>query len=105
MEWHVKKSCCHKKAGRLYIVLCDSGGSLKMLAEAQSSEWVKPGDLLSPLKDALYCINRDTSRLIKILMPDSTCATNGNACYDCLKINNLRVGAGVKVKKSSVALP
>lgn len=54
MEWHVKKSCCHKKAGRLYIVLCDGGGSLKMLAEAQSSEWVKPGDLLSPLKDALY---------------------------------------------------
>ncbi|HCB1462453.1 hypothetical protein G7Z93_01965 [Citrobacter freundii] len=29
MEWHVKKSCCHKKAARLYIVLCDSGGSLK----------------------------------------------------------------------------
>lgn len=67
MEWHVKKSCCHKKAGRLYIVLCDSGGSLKMLAEAQSSERVKPGDLLSPLKDAQYCVNRDASHVIKII--------------------------------------
>lgn len=67
MEWHVKKSCCHKKAGRLYIVLCDSGGSLKMLAEAQSFERVKPGDLLSPQKDAQYCVNRDASRVIKII--------------------------------------
>lgn len=67
MEWHVKKSCCHKKAERLYIVLCDSGGSLKMLAEAQSFERVKPGDLLSPLKDAQYCVNRDVSRVIKII--------------------------------------
>lgn len=67
MEWHVKKSCCHKKAGRLYIVLCDSGGSLKMLAEAQSFERVKPGDLFSPLKDAQYCVNRDASRVIKII--------------------------------------
>ena len=67
MEWHVKKSCCHKKAARLYIVLCDSGGSLKMLAEAQSFERVKPSDLLSPLKDAQYCVNRDASRVIKII--------------------------------------
>ena len=67
MEWHVKKSCCHKKAARLYIVLCDSGGSLKMLAEAQSFERVKPGDLLSPLKYAQYCVNRDVSRVIKII--------------------------------------
>ncbi|HBM9258136.1 TPA: signal transduction protein PmrD [Citrobacter freundii] len=67
MEWHVKKSCCLKKARRLYIVLCDSGGSLKMLAEAQSSESLKPGDLLSPLKDAQYCVNRDASRVIKII--------------------------------------
>ena len=52
---------------RLYIVLCDSGGSLKMLAEAQSFERVKPGDLLSPLKDAQYCVNRDVSRVIKII--------------------------------------
>ncbi|MDW2642240.1 signal transduction protein PmrD [Citrobacter sp. HN-141] len=67
MEWHVKKSCCNRKAGRLYIVLCDTGGSLKMLAEAQACERVKVGDLLSPLKDAQYCINRDTSRVIKII--------------------------------------
>lgn len=56
-----------QKAGKLYIVLCDSGGSLKMLAQTQSSERVKPGDLLSPLKDAQYCINRDKSRVIKII--------------------------------------
>ncbi|EFE10059.1 signal transduction protein PmrD [Citrobacter youngae] len=67
MEWHVKKSCCHKKAGKLYIVLCDSGGSLKMLAEAQASVGVKPGDLLSPLKDAQYCVNRNASQVIKII--------------------------------------
>lgn len=67
MEWQVKKSCCVKKAGKLYLVICDTSGSLKMLAEANASEWVKPGDLLSPLKDAQYCINRDKSRVIKII--------------------------------------
>jgi signal transduction protein PmrD len=56
-----------QESRRLYIVLCDSGGSLKMLAEAQSFERVKPGDLLSPLKDAQYCVNRDVSRVIKII--------------------------------------
>jgi signal transduction protein PmrD len=56
-----------QESRRLYIVLCDSGGSLKMLAEAQSFERVKPGDLLSPLKDAQYCVNRDASRVIKII--------------------------------------
>lgn len=67
MEWHVKKSCYLKNEGKLYIVICDSSGSLKMLAETNASERLKPGELLSPLKDALYCINRDKSRVIKII--------------------------------------
>lgn len=67
MEWHVKKSCCLKKAGRLYIVLSDSSGSLKMLAEVNTSLRVRPGDLLSPLRDAQYCVNQDKSRVIKII--------------------------------------
>lgn len=66
MEWHVKKAYYHKRAGRLCIVPCDSDGSLKILAQAQSSERIKPGDLLSPLKDTQYCINRGTSRVTKI---------------------------------------
>ncbi|WP_336219394.1 signal transduction protein PmrD [Citrobacter amalonaticus] len=67
MEWRVKKSCCNKTSGKHVLVLSDTGDSLKMLAEVQSDWVVSAGDMLSPLKDARYCINRDKSRTIKIL--------------------------------------
>ena len=48
-------------------MLSDAGGSLKMIAEVQSDIVVNAGDILSPQKDALYSINRDNGRTVKIL--------------------------------------
>ncbi|ABX20521.1 signal transduction protein PmrD [Salmonella enterica subsp. houtenae] len=74
MEWLVKKSHYVKKMARHVLVLCDSGGSLKMIAEANSMILLSPGDILSPLKDAQYCINREKHQILKII----------NArCYSC----------------------
>ncbi len=58
MEWLVKKSCCNKQDNRHVLMLCDAGGAIKMIAEVKSDFAVKVGDLLSPLQNALYCINR-----------------------------------------------
>lgn len=67
MEWQVKKSCYDKTSGKHALVLSDAGGSLKMIAEVQSDIVVNAGDILSPQKDALYSVNRDCGRTVKIL--------------------------------------
>lgn len=38
-----------------------------MIAEVQSDIVVNAGDILSPLKDALYSVNRDSRRTVKVL--------------------------------------
>ncbi|MGS8663112.1 signal transduction protein PmrD, partial [Salmonella enterica subsp. enterica serovar Infantis] len=50
---YVNKRACH------VLVLFDSCGSIKMIAEANSMILLRPGDILSPLQDAQYCINRE----------------------------------------------
>lgn len=67
MEWLVKKSRYVKQRERYVLVLSDLGGLLKMIAQTSASEVVNPGDLLSPQKDAQYCINREKTRTIKII--------------------------------------
>lgn len=74
MEWLVKKSHYVKKRACHVLVLCDSGGSLKMIAEANSMILLSPGDILSPLQDAQYCINREKHQTLKIV---------DARCYSC----------------------
>lgn len=71
MEWLVKKSCCNKQVNRHVLMLCDAGGAIKMIAEVQTDFTVKAGDLLSPLQDALYCINREKQRTVKVISASS----------------------------------
>lgn len=71
MEWLVKKSCCNKQDNRHVLMLCDAGGAIKMIAEVKSDFAVKVGDLLSPLQNALYCINRETLHTVKVLSASS----------------------------------
>ena len=70
MEWLVKKSCCNKQDNRHVLMLCD-GGAIKMIAEVKSDFAVKVGDLLSPLQNALYCINREKLHTVKVLSASS----------------------------------
>ncbi len=71
MEWLVKKSCCDKQDNRHVLKLCDAGGTIKMIAEVKSDFAVKVGDLLSPLQNALYCINREKLHTVKVLSASS----------------------------------
>ncbi|QUJ02731.1 signal transduction protein PmrD [Salmonella enterica subsp. enterica] len=57
MEWLVKKSHYVKRGRAMFWVLCDSGGSLKNDAEANSMILPSPGDILSPFTGcAAYCV-------------------------------------------------
>lgn len=42
-----------------------------MIAEVKSDFAVKVGDLLSPLQNALYCINREKLHTVKVLSASS----------------------------------
>lgn len=78
MEWLVKKSCCNKQDNRHVIMLCDAGGAIKMIAEVKSDFAVKSGDLLSPLQNALYCINREKLHTVKVLSASCYSPMSGN---------------------------
>ncbi|SQB53465.1 polymyxin B resistance protein PmrD [Escherichia coli] len=78
MEWLVKKSCCNKQDNRHVLMLCDAGGAIKMIAEVKSDFAVKVGDLLSPLQNALYCINREKLHTVKVLSASSYSPMSGN---------------------------
>lgn len=67
MEWLIKKSCCDKQDNKHILVLCDVGGAIKMIAEVKSDFAMKVGDLLSPLQNALYCINREKQCTVKVI--------------------------------------
>ena len=71
MEWLVKNSCGNKQDNRHVLMLCDAGGAIKMIAEVKSDFAVKVGDLLSPLQNALYCINREKLHTVKVLSASS----------------------------------
>lgn len=67
MEWLIKKSCCDKQDNKHILVLCDVGGAIKMIAEVKSDFAMKVGELLSPLQNALYCINREKQCTVKVI--------------------------------------
>jgi signal transduction protein PmrD len=67
MEWVVKTSCYNKTSGKHTLVLNVLGGSLKMLADVKTDVVLNAGDILSPVQNALYCINRKRERTLKIL--------------------------------------
>ena len=78
MEWLVKKTCCNKQDNRHVIMLCDAGGAIKMIAEVKSDFAVKVGDLLSPLQNALYCINREKLHTVKFFLQAVIAPMSGN---------------------------
>ena len=45
--------------------------SAMLIAEVKSDFAVKVGDLLSPLQNALYCINREKLHTVKVLSASS----------------------------------
>ncbi|MTH46438.1 signal transduction protein PmrD [Intestinirhabdus alba] len=83
MEWLVKKTLYLEKSTRQFLVLWDSGGSLKMIAEVLSVRLLQVGDVLSPMPDALYCINRDRSWTVKMISAGYYCRTEWERLAAC----------------------
>ncbi|PXU62343.1 signal transduction protein PmrD [Salmonella enterica] len=67
MEWLVKKSHYVKKRACHVLVLCDSGGSLKMIAVGAFMILFGPRGILSAVQDAQDCIKRGRHQTVKIV--------------------------------------
>ena len=64
MEWLVLKSL-YLRGPRQYAVVLQSNG-LNMLCLAMSSYPLEEGDVIYPVRDALYLINKDERKLVRV---------------------------------------
>lgn len=71
MEWYVIDFICLKSPGCYVLAL--KSGELKMLAKVLSCSPVYSGDSLYPVKDAIYLVNRDKNRRLKVLKASGFC--------------------------------
>ncbi|MCM7773467.1 polymyxin B resistance protein pmrD [Enterobacter asburiae] len=65
MEWLVTDVVYLKKTKNYALVL--HGGPLKMIAEVTTDFPVQPGDILYPVRDALYLINKTEDQHAKAI--------------------------------------
>ena len=77
MEWLVINSMHLISSGYYMLVL--QSGSLKMLAEVLSDTPPVPGDFLHPVCDAMYLINKDQMRRLKVISASEFSATQWRA--------------------------
>ncbi|WPS11064.1 polymyxin B resistance protein pmrD (plasmid) [Klebsiella aerogenes] len=73
MEWLVIDAF-YLRATESYMLVLRSG-SLKMMVEAISKTPVLPGDILHPVRDAIYLINKNESRPVKAINASEFSAT------------------------------
>lgn len=73
MEWIIEGVIFLKKIDTYLVKLRSS--TLSMLAEISTETAVSKGDILFPVKDAAYLINRDIRRNVYILCAREFCAS------------------------------
>ncbi|WP_038913546.1 hypothetical protein [Dickeya zeae] len=61
------------KASRYMLIL--HAGTLKMLSEVTSKSLIQPGDILYPVSDAMYLINKNENQRLKITSASAFSAT------------------------------
>lgn len=65
MEWLVIDVIYLKKKGSYVLILC--AGGLNMMAEVNSAHPVHPGDILYPVVNAMYLINKNENQSLKVI--------------------------------------
>ena len=82
MEWLVMDVVYLKTTGGCVLILC--AGSLKMMAEVTCETAVQPGDILYPVADAMYLINKDDNQPLKVTSASSFSATQWHFLKKCM---------------------
>ncbi|OKP15440.1 hypothetical protein [Serratia fonticola] len=65
MEWHVVDVLSLNAPPDEYALVLNSGAVITVVAKVSSPIPIKPGDILYPMLDAKYCVNRDKTRVVK----------------------------------------
>ncbi|SFT67794.1 signal transduction protein PmrD [Kosakonia arachidis] len=73
MEWLVLDAIYLGKASRYMLIL--HAGTLKMMSEVTSKSLIQPGDILYPVSDAMYLINKNENQRLKITSASAFSAT------------------------------
>jgi len=73
MEWLVIDVIYLGKASRYMLIL--HAGILKMMSEVTSKSLIQPGDILYPVSDAMYLINKNENQRLKITSASAFSAT------------------------------
>jgi signal transduction protein PmrD len=76
MEWLVIDSLYLRTTGNYALIL--HAGELKMLAEVTSAMPVSPGDILYPVKDAIYLINNRENSPLNVISAVAFSVTHWN---------------------------
>lgn len=64
MEWLVEDVVFLETTGIYLLRLC--AGSLRMMAEASCDSGLFPGEKLYPVRDAIYLVNREKNRRLRV---------------------------------------
>lgn len=73
MEWLVIGVIYLGKASRYMLIL--HAGTLKMMSEVSSKSLIQPGDILYPVSDGVYLINKNENQRLKITSASAFSAT------------------------------
>ncbi|HHL2713145.1 TPA: polymyxin B resistance protein pmrD [Yersinia enterocolitica] len=76
MEWLVIDVIYLRTTERYGLVLHAS--ALKMMAEVTSEYIIQPGDILYPVMDAMYQINKNEKQCLKVINASAFSATQWN---------------------------
>lgn len=73
MKWLVIDVIYLGKANHYMLIL--HAGTLKMMSEVTSKSPMQPGDILCPVSDAMYLINKNENQLVKVISASAFSAT------------------------------
>jgi len=65
MVWLVEDVIFLKTKNNYLLRLCS--GSLRMMAEVSCDSGLFPGEILYPVRDAIYLVNREKTRRLRVL--------------------------------------
>ncbi|WP_431222266.1 hypothetical protein ACQ86O_18155 [Serratia sp. L9] len=99
MKWHVIDVLVLNSSSNQYALILNGDPAITLLAQTRSAIAIRPGDILYPVLDAKYCVNRDRSRKIKVTNVTKFCLKQwewlrekqSNSLHSNKRINSISV--------------
>lgn len=73
MKWHVVDVLVLNQCSNKYALILNGDQIITLFAQTWSPIAIKSGDILYPVLDAKYCVNRDRSKEIKVTNVSKFC--------------------------------